>query len=929
MRLCLNLKTIIKYFEEYGEFIFRTTRFHLDNTPLGSNLSSSALNYLFQNAFLNMLKNSAPIEQMENFQSESVPWQLAEEMKRGIKLCEIAEQYFDTLMYKDACRTVPSEIKKHVLNCQQCSKNFFKYSFHFLTPLSEEQQSYIKNITKQLIRHFSLISVKVSCNDVRSFLPALLDWRLRIKIPTPVTVHIDSCHQCRKDLETLLEFNFGSEQLERLSAFYSMSSQSDSIECKEAWGVIDLAAEFRYDKIPLKILEHICLCKNCRELLLDKRRMISEQLLKTEKVEDYPCEMITPSDLFDMAFPFGLDSIQTEECIYRGPFIDHITQCPECLKKINDVGHILYSIDEHKDCGVLSCYEIEQQEKNLDLSYGLDIFDKSRSANFNNWSQGAQISCEQVKRFLPMLADVETKIKVPDAAVAHIEQCNKCKEDIETIRSWKLDYKKNLRLSEFLSKQSFEKSDDCLQILKNNAKTIESIIRMHYENIDTDILNHVCLCRTCRDTIYDGRQKMMVYANQTNAGDKLFCENIKHSDLFDYVLPYNFNPANDEYINFRQPLIGHLQSCPRCLEKIRQMHNSIYSIAERGRLITKTEYEFNKDTSAGNWHAAQTRKIAENIDNLDDEQFETLLTHLSMAGEDPYKGWGIRVQIWDSAHKRSIGTQHGHIEKAPTKIIPFANKVKAKVLAANLKPLKKMAIAAIIPIAAVLLLYFFFSTSSSVAMARTFDEAVKGVKNIANVCIRQFRPGKAEPIQVEWVSKTLNVAVFKTGDVFTLWNMQSKSKKTKSLSSNITNTETTSEKMFVKLENYMAGTFGLMPVENITDVSGAQWQLVDKDTYTGKEIYELIWVETKGNTTRHSKFRYFFLDSNSSAPYKVEIYTKGGTEENYTLDEYYEVIAYSTDTEISSLIKNNFDIKTFNKQETEFQQPETTGSFAK
>jgi hypothetical protein len=641
----LDLEKVEKHFKEHGKFIFRASRFHLDNIPTGSNDPASTLNFSFQNAFLNMLKNSATDEQVERFQSEFVPRQIAERIGKGMRLCEVAEQYFDSLLYKGACGDIPSEIRQHILDCRKCSEKFFKYSIGSLTPLTESQQFYTKNIIKQLVRHFSLLSEKVCCTDIKSFLPVMLDKRLRIKVPTPVTVHIDSCNQCHKDLSNLSRLDLEPDQLTKLSNFYARPSKADSVQCKDAWGYIDLAAEFQFDHIPVKILEHLCLCKDCRELLYDKRRIIAEQALESDRVEGYPCQMVNPSDLFDMAFPFGLDSLDTENHIYCGPFIGHIKNCHRCLERLADISRILFSIDEHKDSGILTCYELEEQKPNLDLSYGRDIFDEEEFADFANWPQGARISCEQVKRFLPELSNIESKTKVPAAAIAHIEQCARCKEDLQTIRLWKLDYKRIARLSEFLAQQTFTQSNDCVHIQQNKAKIIESLAAMQFEQLDTETLNHICLCRTCRDMIYKARQKMPVHTNHAAEKDELICDNIKPADLFDYVLPYGLDPAEDEYAKFRQPLVRHLRSCPKCLEKIRQLYNNIYAIAERSRLKVPPGFEPDKKAVIGHWHAAQARRIAENIDELDDEQFATLLSHLSMAGEDPYKGWGVKVQI--------------------------------------------------------------------------------------------------------------------------------------------------------------------------------------------------------------------------------------------------------------------------------------------
>lgn len=152
----MDLEKVIKYFEEYGEFIFKTSWFHLDNRPDESSASDPVLYFSFQNAFLNMLRDPATQEQMDKFQTEFVPQQVNEKINQGLRLCEAAEQYFDTLLHKGS-DIVPKTIKEHILDCKECSRKFYRYSLKSLMPLSEKQQFYIKNMTKQLAKHFSLL----------------------------------------------------------------------------------------------------------------------------------------------------------------------------------------------------------------------------------------------------------------------------------------------------------------------------------------------------------------------------------------------------------------------------------------------------------------------------------------------------------------------------------------------------------------------------------------------------------------------------------------------------------------------------------------------------------------------------------------------------------------------------------------------------
>jgi hypothetical protein len=69
--------------------------------------------------------------------------------------------------------------------------------------------------------HFAYVGKPVTCNVVKPFLPTLFEPALEVSIPTPITVHLDSCRQCSEELETIRKLNLNHEQLRQLCSLFA------------------------------------------------------------------------------------------------------------------------------------------------------------------------------------------------------------------------------------------------------------------------------------------------------------------------------------------------------------------------------------------------------------------------------------------------------------------------------------------------------------------------------------------------------------------------------------------------------------------------------------------------------------------------------------------------------------------------------------
>jgi len=237
----------------------------------------------------------------------------------------------------------------------------------------------------------------------------------------------------------------------------------------------------------------------------------------------------------------------------------------------------------------------------------------------------------------------------------------------------------------------------------------------------------------------------------------------------------------------------------------------------------------------------------------------------------------------------------------------------------------RIRIAELATVAAVILVVFalFFGTrlTETVALNEIYEELGK----VQNVCIATFLPPANEPVQIEWVSQTLNIDMVRFGERFVLWDIPNKVQMIKYLSTGSITTTAITDEMLAKVEQATGRRFGLVPFSDISDVSGAQWSRV-KDpeievTVSGTKVYELTWPqkETSSETIESRKWRVF-VDTHTNLPKRAEHYFKLDHEEDYKFEKY-EVITYPSEDEIQMDIR-----KTFGPSAGRPRQPEYIGT---
>lgn len=525
--------------------------------------------------------------------------------------------------------------------------------------------------------------------------------------------------------------------------------------------------------------------------------------------------------------------------------ISHIEQCQHCHEQINQLQAVLSQTDG-----------IESEQKQVGPAF--DAILKLHFAYI-----GKRVTCEIVKPFLPGLLDPTIEIKIPTPITAHLNNCRQCTEDLEAIRRLNLNRKQLRRLSQLFIDNSAKDKVSCSQA----QAAILAVVFMAFRETNEEVLKHLCICPDCRRSLYEYREDICKDLDSKIGLGQFPCESVSATDIFDYVMPYGMDPANDQYAKFRESLISHLRSCRTCLAKIQELHQTIYNTVERVESEVVTIYHIDE--------SAKAQAISES--------------------DDLYAGFPIRVEMPGRENRVDV--------EQPGAIIDFTDRLKHKVSALNVKALLKTGVAA----AAVILIGLALLLNAPAAKAVTIERICKALENAKNVHIVTSDPNKTESTQERWVSRTLNIYMLKAGKELVLWDIPDRIEKVKALDTGLVETKAMSAEIVVEIEKTISGTLGLLPFTDISDIPpGAEWKIVTDDALQagteGIEVYELTWTKKAYDGSEVFFEWLFFVEPKKNLPKRTEFYQKLATDSEYTLMSV-KIVEYLSDNEMEAVFQ--------------------------
>jgi hypothetical protein len=523
--------------------------------------------------------------------------------------------------------------------------------------------------------------------------------------------------------------------------------------------------------------------------------------------------------------------------------VQHISQCQNCQEQLNQLKVTLSQADSP---------DSEQSQANAAAATMLKL-------HFGYL--GKPVTCQTVRPFLPTLLDLILSVRIPTPITAHLDNCQQCSEDLEMIRRLNLNRNQLSRLSQLFAEVP---SKDKVSCSKARA-AILFVALMTLQEVDADVLKHICTCPDCHEALYEYRQATCEELENETEEKEFPCEQVSASDIFDYVVPYGLDPAKDQYARFRESLVSHIRRCPRCLAKMQQLHETVYSIAERADSEIVTLYNIAEPTEA----------------------------RVESESTDLYKGFPISVDV--------IGPEKVRVVESPFDGSSIAA-LRQKLTATSLKPIIKAGIAT----AAALLIGIGLLLSTPSAKAVTIEQIYKAIEKVRNVYVASFVPEKKEPVQEKWVSRALNVYMTKTVEQLVLWDLQNGIKKTKHLDSNLVETTVISDDIINETKGKMSGSLGLMPFYDISEIPvSAEWTRANINGFevsNGTEIYDLTWTEKAYDGSVVLKKWRLFVDHRTNLPQRTEFYEKLPADINYNLRTR-KAVEYLSDSGMSEAIK--------------------------
>jgi len=296
----------------------------------------------------------------------------------GSESCREAEAYYHDYLQNPNGSSVPHSVLVHIEKCAICRQRI-QMLREALCELDEGAPSALSEKDSQLVAdlqsHFEYLDEPLTCAHVKPFLCRLLSASVRIRIPTPVTVHIDQCTQCADDLDSLRQLKLGADRLARLSLLYREGGRQDPHLCRPAQSHGAAVAAANFEGISAEILDHLCVCPHCRSAVYQHRQHLLDLAEgEADQRESLSCECTSTAELFDCVVFCGQqpEFLQGAE---RRALCEHVRSCPRCLERMQQIHRTVFGIAERTDSGVISVYAVDSlgrtvREDALPVSYG-------------------------------------------------------------------------------------------------------------------------------------------------------------------------------------------------------------------------------------------------------------------------------------------------------------------------------------------------------------------------------------------------------------------------------------------------------------------------------------------------------------------------------------------------------------------------------
>ena len=372
----------------------------------------------------------------------------------------------------------------------------------------------------------------------------------------------------------------------------------------------------------------------------------------------------------------------------------HIEHCLHCRRRIETLQQALRELEDRPERAL--------SEKNSQLIAELQL-------HFEHIDD--PLACADVKPFLCRLLSQLVRFRIPTPVTVHVDQCAQCADDLDSLRQLALGVDQLAHLSWLLREGQRPDPGACPAAQLHSA----AVAAACFDSVSPEVLDHLCTCSHCRRDVYQHRQRLLDGAARPEAQmESICCEQISTAELFDCVVPYGRRPESFRAVGW-QTLCDHIRSCPRCLERMQQVHRTVFGIVERSDSGVLTTYSIDR---LGPAICGNARPIS-------------------------YGAYPIDVQV-DQCDAAAVSSQRRIVARLMHRFGGPA-----------IRPLARAAflVAAMIPLAVV---FFVSMPSASGLSVRQVDHALARAETVR---VSVFREGDSEPFQRLWVSRSKGIVI--------------------------------------------------------------------------------------------------------------------------------------------------------------------------
>ena len=291
--------------------------------------------------------------------------------------CTNARLYYYDFLSEQTRTGIPESTLNHIAQCWDCQAEIDRLETMFACAdqSTEREQSWKDSAVSTLLKlHFAYLGEPVKCNMVKPFLPSLADPILQIRVPTPITRHIEKCRACSDAIMSLRELHLTHKQLCHLGRLLADEPAEGEVSCSQARAAVPAVASMAFQQTNAEILKHVCACPDCRKQLYLRREADRQKLMRSEAPQDeFSCEAVSTSDIYDCTFPYGIDPANDRHAEFRKPLIAHLQSCPICLAKMQELHRKVSSIAERAESGVVTVYHLDEPAQVQPLSGSIEI----------------------------------------------------------------------------------------------------------------------------------------------------------------------------------------------------------------------------------------------------------------------------------------------------------------------------------------------------------------------------------------------------------------------------------------------------------------------------------------------------------------------------------------------------------------------------